>query len=156
MPDQPNRKHPTHGVKDVFNQSTIVLVTVCTKDHGAWLATDAIHDLLCDIWLEATGWYVGRYVIMPTHIHYFASPGTIETSLERWSKYWKTLFTLRHLDPTHEWLPDHWDTRIRSGAHYEERWNYIRNNPVRKHLVAQPDDWPYQGEIHRLFWMSAR
>jgi len=37
-----------------------------------------VHDLLCSVWREATAWLVGRYVIMPDHVHLFAAPGDIE------------------------------------------------------------------------------
>ncbi len=32
------------------------------------------------------------------------------------------------------------------------KWEYIRHNPVRAGLVNDPDDWPYQGEMHVLRW----
>jgi len=38
-------------------------------------------------------------------------------------------------------------------AHAEQngqKWNYVRENPVRAGLVAQPEDWPYAGEIVRI------
>ena len=31
---------------------------------------------------------------------------------------------------------------------YAEKMDYIRQNPVRTGLAADPDLWPYQGEIH--------
>jgi hypothetical protein len=27
-----------------------------------------------------------------------------------------------------------------------EKWNYVRDNPVRAGLVSLADDWPYAGE----------
>ena len=47
---------------------------------------------------------------------------------------------------------DCWDRQLRSGESYNEKWQYVRNNPVRKGLVAQADDWPYQGVITPLVW----
>jgi len=153
FPHNPHsRKHPAHGVKDIQNQSTIVAVTTCTRDRIAWLADDDIHALLKSVWTGATGWLVGRYMIMPDHIHYFVAPGTMDISLERWAKYWKTQFSLRHLCPGHDWLTDHWDTRVRSASDYTAKWEYIRQNPERKGLVLHSDDWPYQGVIHDLMW----
>ncbi len=34
---------------------------------------------------------------------------------------------------------------MRSSAHYHEKGDYIRFNPVRKDLVRLPDAWPWQG-----------
>jgi hypothetical protein len=39
------------------------------------------------------------------------------------------------------------DHILRSDESYSEKWNYVRDNPVRAGLVETADDWPYQGEI---------
>jgi len=52
----------------------------------------------------------------------------------------------------HYWLPDHWDTRIRSAEDYAEKLAYVRMNSLRRKLVANPEDWPYQGQIFELQW----
>ncbi|MFB3881745.1 MAG: hypothetical protein ACE149_10800 [Armatimonadota bacterium] len=41
---------------------------------------------------------------------------------------------------------------LRSGESYGQKWEYVRMNPVRAGLVANPDDWPYQGEIVQIDW----
>ena len=46
----------------------------------------------------------------------------------------------------------HWDTRLRRSESYAEKWNYIRENPMRKGLVAKTEDWPYQGMMNVLRW----
>jgi len=51
-----------------------------------------------------------------------------------------------------KWQSDCWDTQIRSGTHYHEKWEYVRLNPVRKELVEESDDWPWQGELNVLRW----
>lgn len=38
---------------------------------------------------------------------------------------------------------DFWDTRLRDEAHYEDKFRYICNNPVRKGICAFARDWPY-------------
>jgi len=50
------------------------------------------------------------------------------------------------------WQPDFWDTQLRKGDSYGEKWNYVRNNPVRAGRVERADDWPYHGTIETLFW----
>ena len=45
-----------------------------------------------------------------------------------------------------------WDRRLRDSDSYEEKWEYIRNNPVRHKLVTRAEDWPYQGELNVLKW----
>jgi len=36
--------------------------------------------------------YVGRYVVMPDHIHLFAAPGELQEPLENWIRFWKSQF----------------------------------------------------------------
>ncbi len=38
----------------------------------------------------------------------------------------------------------------RHSESYAEKWEYLRQNPVRAGLVKDPDEWPWQGEIVRL------
>lgn len=150
-PRLPERRHPAHGVKSEFGTPVIVFVTICTKDRKPWLAHDDLHQLLRSVWSELDDWLVGRYVLMPEHIHLFAGRAE-ETSLDRWLKYWKADFTRRHGNPEHRWQSGHWDTRLRSHESYDAKWDYVRNNPVRHGLVTHVDDWPFQGSLNPLPW----
>ena len=47
---------------------------------------------------------------------------------------------------------DCWDRQLRTGESYAQKWEYVRNNPVRKGLVAHADEWPYQGQVNVLEW----
>jgi putative transposase len=48
-----------------------------------------------DVWQQASLWLVGRYVIMPDHIHLFCAPNMLPmTPLKQWVKYWKSLASL--------------------------------------------------------------
>jgi putative transposase len=148
-----SRKHPAHGVLYLRGQPTIIFDTVCTKDRNPWLANDEVHQLLREVWQEATAWLMGRYVILPDHIHFFAGATGSHIEYDRWVTYWKSQFTKKHRVPGHRWLADHWDRRMRSPEHYEEKWEYVRWNPVRRGLVSHPDEWAYQGEIHEIGWV---
>lgn len=147
-----HRKHPAHGILLVEGQPTIVFDTVCTKDRQSWLACDEVHGLLREVWQDASAWLMGRYVVMPDHVHFFAAMTDVDIAYENWVTYWKSQFSKRHKQASHRWLSDHWDTRLRNESVYEEKWEYVRANPVRHGLVATPEAWPYQGEIHELRW----
>jgi putative transposase len=86
------RKYPIHlDVHDRRDAPIIVFLTVCTKDRKAILASWESHALLIDAWRAAKMWQVGRYVIMPDHIHLFCAPAESETQpLLQWVKYWKS------------------------------------------------------------------
>lgn len=51
-----NRKHPVYGIKLIDGQPTIAFDTVCTKDRKKWLASDEVHSILKDVWIEADSW----------------------------------------------------------------------------------------------------
>ena len=91
---------------------------------------------------------------MPDHIHFFAAPNAIEApSLEKWMKYWKSRATSNMRKPGGTvWQRGHWDRQLRSGESYDDKWEYVRSNPVRHGLVIKADDWPYQGELNELRW----
>lgn len=155
----PIRKHPAHGVIHPEGQPTIIFDTVCTKNRYPWLATPVVHEILRKVWQQATAWLVGRYMIMPDHVHFFAAASEPNIPLDNWVKYWKSQVT-KQLKAAQakmdfercSWQTDHWDTRLRSERAYEEKWLYVVENPVRKSLVENSSDWPYQGEIFELRW----
>jgi putative transposase len=146
------RRHPTHGVLEISNQPAIIFLTVCTENRKPWLASPEHHSLLRSIWTEATGWLTGRYVLMPEHLHLFAAPGTMDLPLENWVRFWKSQFRKRNSNKTCRFQTDHWDTRLRRTESYDEKWDYVVNNPVRRGLVQHSEDWPYQGMIYELPW----
>ncbi len=148
----PQRRHPHHNVIIVPHRPIIVFVTVCTKDRLPWLASPEVHETLVSIWRMATAWRVGRYILLPDHLHLFASPGEIDVSLSNWVRFWKAEFSKRHGNPQHRWQQGYWDTQLRRSENYDAKWEYVRHNPVRHGLVKHPDEWPYQGEIFVLEW----
>lgn len=148
----PDRRRPAHGVRIRSTQPTIVFLTVCTKDRQPWLATAQNHDLLRETWLAATAWRVGRYVLMPDHLHLFAAPGEPALLLEKWVRYWKSQFTKKHGESGQRWQTGHWDRRLRSGESYATKWEYVRENPVRHGLVRRAEDWPFWGTVSDLEW----
>ena len=39
------------------------------------------------------------------------------------------------------------DHLLRSDESYAQKWNYVRDNPVRAGFVTKADDWRYSGDI---------
>ncbi|MHB0937204.1 MAG: transposase [Armatimonadota bacterium] len=146
------RKHPVHGILEYPDRATVIEVTICTENRIPCLANEAVHQMFRKVWQEARAWLVGYYMIMPEHTHFFTAPGEIDLSLERWIRYWKRELSMLHPDADWRLQVDHWDTRMRNGKHYAERQAYVKNNPLRKGFVEDPDDWPYQGRIFDWSW----
>ena len=153
----PERRHPSH--KSVLvprdSQAIILFVTLSTNNRQPVLANKAVEDCFLSAWSRAGIWMVGRYVIMPDHVHFFCSPTSWPIdSFHKWISYWKSLIA-RSFPIAHElplWQRDCWDTQLRTGDSYSEKWAYVRNNPVRKGLVQHPDQWQFQGEMNALSW----
>ena len=279
LPQLPQRRHPSRNsvMTHLDNRAIMLYVTVVTGKRNAMLADKAVQDCIVAAWKAAADWLVGRYVIMPDHIHFFCAPATYPPpDFHRWMKQWKaqvsrsfpiglraggvhgrvalvatgngadaahgrvalvatgtpadmshgrvalvatgngadaahgrvalvatetpadtahgrvalvetgTLADMSHgrvalvatgkgadaaLPPTDDAaatsaaLPnvplsrppplfqrDCWDRQLRTGESYAQKWEYVRNNPVRKGLVAHADEWPYQGQVNVLEW----
>ena len=186
------RRHPSRNSVMAYrdNCSIMLYVTVVTDRRSPILANKSAHDCIVEAWKSATDWLVGRYVVMPDHIHFFCSPATYPpTDFHRWMAYWKSLSAKAYwrmaggsrscatetertrgsaslpceattdamncVPPTRNpplFQRDCWDRQLRTGESYAHKWEYVRNNPVRKGLVANADDWPYQGQINVLEW----
>jgi REP element-mobilizing transposase RayT len=91
---------------------------------------------------------------MPDHIHLFCAPSSPEApALGKWMRFSKSLATRTMGEKAGKvWQRHHWDRQLRSGESYDEKWEYVRNNPVRHGYVARAEDWPYQGELNELRW----
>jgi putative transposase len=48
------------------------------------------------------------------------------------------------------WQKGFFDHVLRSGESYQQKWNYLRKNPVRAGLVEDCLLWSYAGEINAL------
>lgn len=91
---------------------------------------------------------VGRYVMMPDHVHFFIC-GHAEFVLSEWMKGLKRCISnaLRSARLPFRWQPGFFDHLLRNDDSYGEKWNYVRENPVRAGLGKAADEWPYAGEI---------
>lgn len=148
----PQRRKPASGVFSAPHDPVIVYLTVCTKQRARCLANEKVHDVVRNAWIEANGWLVGMYVVMPDHLHLFCAPGLMDVPLEVWVAYWKRLVTQELEQREWRWQSRGWDTRLRTKENYAEKWEYVWQNPVRAGLVSRPEDWPFRGELNTLQW----
>ena len=150
------RRHPVHQpVQYRFNTLVIVFLTVCTKNRKSILANEPAHQLLREAWNTADSWNVGRYVVMPDHVHLFCAPAAqLAPSLTQWVNFWKS--SVARCWPcvaeTPIWQRHFWDTQLRRADSYDAKWSYVAQNPERAGLITPGEDWPYQGEMHVLRW----
>ena len=104
---------------------------------------------------------VGAYVIMPDHVHFFCTPQPDSKTLSQFVGAWKS-WTSRRIgtlsqpksasDPASKpiWQSEFFDHLIRSDESYGQKWDYVRDNPVRAGLAPTANAWKYAGEIEQL------
>ncbi len=153
---KPHRKRPAHfPTVAVGFRSTIIFLTVCTRNRKHLLANDETARLIIESWQAANFWRVGRYVIMPDHIHLFCAPNTFPPQpLKKWIASWRNYVTRAwpHRTQVPIWPREFWDRQLRRSESYAEKWQYVANNPVRHGYVRRADEWPYQDELNVLEW----
>ena len=97
---------------------------------------------------------VGRYVILPDHLHFFvALPDDLK--LGDWIGTLKRVLarSLERSGPGDPiWQRGFFDHVVRSNESYAEKWNYVCENPVRAGLVTIADEWPFRGEIVDIYY----
>jgi putative transposase len=149
------RKSPARRpISNTLSKLPIQYVTVCSAQRRPILTRPEAVYLILDSWKTANAFKVGRYVILPDHIHFFCAKSNFDSphSLADWMKFWKSYVSQRWPSPKEQpiWQKDYWDRELRDDESYSDKWDYVRSNPVRHGLVESPDKWPYQGELHVL------
>ena len=147
-----SRRTRLHRLERVFVHSPIYFVTGCTTNRSEILAKGSIHEAFRKFSeLGPThGTWVGAYVVMPDHFHLFVRVDADIINLAKWLKSLKnTLSKVLRSEgiATPHWQKTFFDHVLRSGESYTQKWNYVRDNPVRAVLVAKWEDWPFAGEI---------
>jgi REP element-mobilizing transposase RayT len=151
----------------VWIEFPVYFITACTFRRRPILARDATAGVRVDELRQARerhGWAIGSYVIMPDHVHFFCAPERDAKRLSDFMREWKswTSRRIRTVLPrpataatkasaeTSLWQREFFDHVLRSQESYAEKWDYVRDNPVRAGLVTSSDHWPYFGRIESL------
>jgi len=148
----PQRKHLTRiPVWLPADTAVIYFITACCADRRPVFA-QADHVCTAIECLRQTErrlrWRVLNCCFMPDHVHLLLSP--VQSRDQPPSKFmqrWKNSVTVR-LKPVvgHEvWQREFFDRLLRTDEKLDEKWNYIRENPVRAGLCSKPEDYPFSG-----------
>ena len=135
----------------IFSNNPLFLVTFCSHRHRKVLATNSVNAAFLGFAARAHAVHniaVGRYVIMRDHLHLFVY-GPDDLELGHWVQTLKqhlanAVPTTMPLRPI--WPRGFFDHVLRSNESDGQKWNYVRENPVRARLVEKAQDWPYQGD----------
>jgi putative transposase len=130
------------------NSTPLFFVTFSTHQRRTLLANERVHDAFvayCERGLSQ-GAAVGRYVLMPDHVHVFVRLSS-DLRLTQWARALKRSLSRAIADQAPHWQEGFFDHLLRGKDSYAQKWQYVRQNPVRAGLIAFHEDWPYQGEI---------
>src|SRR5438067_9706594 len=136
----------------IFGNNPLFFVTFRSRRRRKVLATNSVNAAFLEFASRAHAMHnvaVGRYVIMPDHLHLFVC-GPDDFELGRWVGVLKQNLAKQIEHPGTKspiWQRGFFDHLLRSDESYAQKWNYVRENPVRAGLVRNADDWQYSGEI---------
>ena len=77
-----------------FRENPIVFFITCTSQRRKILASPHCHTILREIWersADRDGLWVGHYVLMPDHVHFFARPEIGARRMADWVQMWKSV-----------------------------------------------------------------
>jgi REP element-mobilizing transposase RayT len=143
----------------LFQDAPIYFVTACTHQRRKILTAAAVHQRLQEFAASGPlqGAWLGAYILMPDHLHAFVAIGDsgndarahVPLPLSTWMKSLKNALAkaLREsgIEGPH-WQKGYFDHLLRSEESYAEKWDYVRQNPVRAGLIGRAEDWPYFAE----------
>jgi hypothetical protein len=91
---------------------------------------------------QSGSWFVRILLLMPDHLHALAA-FPLEKEMTSVIPLWKG-FLARMAGV--RWQRGFFDHRIRNDKEWEAKAEYIRMNPARAGLIADPKNWPYVWE----------
>ena len=159
------RKPPRLELILQFYDAPVFFVTFNTHGRRSLLACAEVHEAFVDYCTKASDYRVGvgRYVMMPDHVHLFVSFGDgATTTLGTWIKGLKRQLDRSLLSlgaqpfavPGQKlrsfWQPGFHDHLLRSDESYAQKWDYVRENPVRAGFGTDAEAWEFAGEIMRI------
>jgi len=133
-------------LKSIYKNSPVYYLTLTSHERKWLFANREVHQAFITFSEKAIdyGVAVGRYVLMPDHIHLFAAFGPDSINVSAWIKSLKNSISkcLRGRGiPSPHWQKDFFDHVLRNDESYTEKWEYMKQNPVRAGFVDQAEDW---------------
>ena len=126
-----------------WDQEVVYFLTFCVARRERALANDEAFAAFKYAIARLTNSNAIAAVLMPDHVHLLIAPndreaavGNASGAIKRWMR--------QQLDAEWQWQPESFDRLLRSDESAEEKWQYIRENPVRAALVRTWRDWPYR------------
>jgi putative transposase len=95
------------------------------------------------------GFFITGYVVMPEHVHLLVSEpdqAVLSRALQSVKQAVARRLALRADEPS--WQARYYDFNVWSESKLIEKLRYIHRNPVKRGLVAKPEDWEWSSFRH--------
>ena len=143
--ETPRPKVLGHLVPPWVENGATFFITICLQPRGE---NQLCHDDVAAVLFETTAyreqqhqWHCRLMLLMPDHLHaLIAFPA--DTDMRATLTAFKRYVSSRAPRPI-TWQRDFFDHRIRDHENLDQKYDYIRQNPVRAGLIQQAEDWPY-------------
>jgi REP element-mobilizing transposase RayT len=132
-----------------YSKDRPIHVTVCTDNKENIFDSEINAKIVIDELLKAAKdvrFRILCYCLMPDHLHLIVSPGESALTLSKFLNIFKgrTTAAFREKEGLKKiWQRSAFDHIIRTEENLKGGIEYIRNNPVRKGIVGNADDYPY-------------
>ena len=94
------------------------------------------------------------YVLMPNHVHLLLSEpdhALLATAIQALKISVALRTRTRRAGEIRLWQKRYYDHNVRSYEKFVEKLRYIHRNPVKRGLVAKPEDWKWSSFRHYAF-----
>ena len=137
-----------------WEQASVYFITFCADKRRRALANPRTWKIILETLQRLNQWSTIAAIAMPDHLHILTAPLDREASVSAYSKWFKRWFKELYCRPSvsdgspqvqpWQWQEGCFDRLLRSDESLSDKWEYLRQNPVRAGLVTNSDDWPYQ------------
>jgi putative transposase len=142
-----------------WEQDTVYFMTFCVEGRKAVLANKQTWEICCSTFQKLDQWTILCAIAMPNHFHILGVPSDRDAKVSSFAKWFKRWFneayqeaesnrSVPNAESSWRWQEGCFDRLLRSDESVDEKWEYMRQNPVRAGLVADADDWPYQYQFN--------
>jgi putative transposase len=137
------RKILEHRIPDHIDPNSIFFLTLCCENREQnQLCESPNSEIILNAvkhYHEHQKWFIHVFLLMPDHCHALLSFNTTQ-DISNIIKAWKRYTTLK---TGIQWQRNFFDHRLRKEESFEQKAEYILNNPIRMNLVSRIEDWPY-------------
>ena len=120
-------------------------ITAVAAQRRRLFQTDANANLLLQLFRDDRDkhrYQLHTFVLMPDHLHLILTPGP-NISVEKAMQFIKGGFSFRLKSKWPVWEDSFKKLRMTDRESYETHRDYIHENPVRAHLCAHPEEFPF-------------